>query len=279
MATPKRPAVLDPSKFETVYIPVKNLSVVWIQSQRPFSESWAKEIADNLDPDKFDPIIVTKPNGEGIYHIIEGQHRRHALEMYAARLSASGKGDDEMAPCRVVGDADPARAAEIWLGISEGRRSVRPIHGFKVAVVARREPEVTINSIVTKAGFRISDESSKQWTVHAVAALKLIYNRHGDLTLRKTLDVLKQLWDGDPQSVAAPLLRGFALFIHEFGLHVDVRRLKARVADRFSPWKFKEGAEARRESTLEKLDQAIAEMLLREYNTGLKDSLRLRHKS
>lgn len=54
-----------------VYIPIKNLSVVWTQSQRPRDEKWAKEIADNFDPELYDPIIVTKPNGKGIYHIIE----------------------------------------------------------------------------------------------------------------------------------------------------------------------------------------------------------------
>src|SRR5262249_86768 len=134
------------------WIPVKNLSVVWVQAQRPYNERWAKEIADNFDPDKFDALVVTKPNGHGIYHIIEGQHRRHALEIFSAKSSATGYGGNEMAPCRVVEEADPARAAEIWLGINGGRKAIPPVSEFRVAVVACREPEKTINKIV--AGHR-----------------------------------------------------------------------------------------------------------------------------
>ena len=135
------------------YIPLRQLSVVWVQSQRPYNSKWSRTIADDFDPDKFDPLIVTKPNGQGIYHIIEGQHRRHALEMYAAKYGNTNPAN-EQAPCRVVADADPARAAEIWLGVNEGRKAVRPIYGFSVAVVAGREPEVTIQQQIGRASCR-----------------------------------------------------------------------------------------------------------------------------
>src|SRR6516225_5950032 len=102
-------------RYKTEWIPVKVLSVVWVNAQRPYDEKWAKQIADNFDPDKFDPIVVTQPNGQGIYHIVEGQHRRHALEMFAAKTN-NGIGENELAPCRVIDEVDPARAAEIWLG-------------------------------------------------------------------------------------------------------------------------------------------------------------------
>lgn len=261
---------------QITYIPVKNLSVVWTQSQRPYSPKWAKEIADNLDPDMFDPIIVTKPNGVGIYHIVEGQHRRHALEMYAAKQNPSGNGGDEQAPCRIVDEADPARAAEIWLGINGGRKAVKPIHGFKVAVVAKREPEVTINEVVLKNGFHI-EEKRQQDCLAAVGALKTVYGRCGRFGLDKVLRTLRQLWDGDPQSVSSPLLRGFGIFLHEHGTHVDIKRLKLKVSDKMSPYELWQAAEARKQSSLESLDEAISELLMREYNRGLKEH-RLKHK-
>lgn len=265
-------------KSDIVYIPVKNLSVVWVQCQRPYDEKWAKEIADNFDPDKFDPLIVTKPNGHGIYHIIEGQHRRHALEMYAARCNAPGKpADTEMAPCRVAADADPARAAEIWLGVNKGRKSVKPIHGFKVAVVAGREPEVTINNILTSNGYHVSPEK-KPDCVAAVNALKVVFNRHGRMTLNNVLRTIRLLWKGDPNAVANPLLRGFGIFVHEFGTHVDNRRLVAKIGVRWTPYKLWQAAEARKGTMQERLDESIYELLVREYNKGLKESAKLKHK-
>lgn len=253
-----------------VYIPVKNLSVVWVQSQRPYNEKWAKEIADNLDPDMFDPLIVTKPNGNGIYHIIEGQHRRHALEMFA-------RNENEQAPCRVIADADPARAAEIWLGINGGRKAIKPIHGFSVAVVAGREPEVTIQHIVSINGFVIADKRQPD-CITAVSALRIVFNRHGKVTLDRVLKLLRILWKGDPTSVSSPLLRGFGIFVHEFGAHTDAKRLVLRISDKWSPYELWQAAEARKQSSLEKLDEAIAELLMREYNKGLSDGSKLRHK-
>lgn len=251
------------------HIPVKNLSVVWTQSQRPLNETWAKEIADNLDPDLFDPIIVTKPNGKGIYHIIDGQHRRHALEMWT-------KNPNEQAPCRVISDADPARAAEIWLDINGGRKAVKPIHGFNVAVIARREPEVTIHTVVHANGFQIVNRKQPD-AITAVGALRIVFNRHGKATLDRTLRLLRLLWAGDPSSVSSPLLRGFGIFVHEFGNHADAKRLVGRLSQ-LSPYDLWQAADARKTSSMEKIDEAIAELVLREYNKGLKDDAKLRHK-
>jgi hypothetical protein len=264
-------------KPELSYIPVKYLSVVWVQAQRPYQERWAKEIADNLDPDKFDPIVVTKPNGQGIYHIIEGQHRRHALEIYAARLSKTGDGSNEQAPCRVVNEADPARAAEIWLGINEGRKSVKPIHGFKVAVIANREPEVAINKIVSQCGYRISAEK-QQNCLAAVSALKIVYNRSDRATLAAILRLIRVVWDGVPNAVSSPMLRGFGIFVNEFGPHIDPKRLKAKLDRKWTPYKLQAAAEVRKQSSQERLDEAIAELLLREYNHGIKPADKLKHK-
>ena len=257
------------------YIPVRNLSVVWVQSQRPYNPRWAKEIADNLDPDMFDPILVTKPNGDGVYHIVEGQHRRHALEMFASKQG--GDGGSEQAPCRVIAEADPARAAEIWLGVNGGRRAIKPIHGFRVAVTARREPETTIQEIIHKNGFMIEERRQKN-CVCAVGALKTVFVRHGGrMTLDKVLKILRQMWDGDPSSVSSALLRGFGLFVNEHGPHIDVRRLISRVSDRMSPFQLLDAAEAWKQSVNENLDTAVAELLMREYNKGLKEH-RLKHK-
>jgi len=263
-------------RYKIEYIPVKNLSVVWVQAQRPYNEKWAKEIAESFDPDKFDPIVVTKPNGDGVYHIIEGQHRRHGLELYASKFGEK-TAENEQAPCRIIDEADPSRAAEIWLGINAGHKAIPPIQEFLVAIVANREVEVAINRILSKIGYRVSSAKTEN-SISAVSALKGIYNRHGSATLEKTLRTLNHLWAGDPQAVSSVLLRGFAIFIHEFSDHMNLKRLNQQVGERFTPWKFKDAAEARKQNTMERIDEAISELLIREYNRGLKEESRLHHK-
>ena len=65
---------------EIKWIPCKQLSLVWAEAQRPLNESHAKSIADNFDPEMFGTIAVTKPNGAGIYHIIDGHHRQEIAD-------------------------------------------------------------------------------------------------------------------------------------------------------------------------------------------------------
>ena len=263
-------------KTDIEYIPLNKLSVVWVQCQRPYRPKWSKEIAENFDPDLFEPIIVTKPNGHGVYHIIEGQHRRHALEMYAARSNKTGRGDNEQAPCRIVEEADPARAAAIWLGINSGRKAVKQIDGFKVAVVAGFKKEVAIDKMVMANGFRVSQDKNKN-SIAAVSSLRRVYDLHGPTILNNVLRTIRLMWDGDPQSVSSPVIRGMGIFLNEFGSHVDTKRM-IKLAEKWSPFKIRRAAEARKQSSQESLEEAISELLLREYNMKLKDN-KLRRKT
>jgi hypothetical protein len=98
----------------TKWIKIKHLSVVWATAQREFNERHASKIAASFDPDLFDDLVVTLPNGDGIYHVVDGQHRMAAIR--------SLWGEEEMVPCRVVTAQDPARAAVIFDKINTGRR-------------------------------------------------------------------------------------------------------------------------------------------------------------
>ncbi len=259
-------------KVDIEYIAVKYLSVVWVQAQRPYDANWSKKIAEEFDPDKFDALIVTKPNGQGIYHIIEGQHRRHALEMWD-----KVNGGNAQAPCRVVEDADPARAAEIWLGVNKGRKTVSAVHEFKVAVVAKREPETAINKIVIQAGYKVSSTKAENG-VSAVTALKTVYNTHDAVTLKYVLEALRFIWGSDPKAVSGSMIRGMGMFVHEFHPYIDAAKLKKQVM-KSSPYQFIAQAKVRSETTQESVDVSIAENLRREYNKGVKDpSRKLNHK-
>ena len=261
----------DKIDFEIVHIPLRNLSVVWAKSQRPLDEKWANKIAEEFDPDKYDPICVTKPNGAGVYHIIEGQHRKAAVEKLW--------GPNEKVPCRIIAEADPARAAEIWLGINQGRKKIRPTVEFTVAVEAKRPVEVAINNIVRRAGYKVGDNTKGDNTIAAVGSLKSVYNQYGEDILRYTLNTCRLLWGADPHGVSAPMINGIGMFLNEFHSHVDASHLKKVISQYPSPWKFVDAVKLVGERSNDTLPVAMSELIRTKYNKSQRvESKKLRRK-
>jgi hypothetical protein len=259
-------------------IQVKNLSVVWVKSQRPFNKAHAENIANNFDPDKFEPIIVTRPNGEGVYHIVEGQHRKAGLEIFASRLNRDGYGGNELAPCRIVDHADPHRAAEIWLGINKGRKAISAVVEFLVAVEAKREEEVAINDIVRKCGYSVGQNTKKKNTVAAVGALRKVHSK-GPNSLKFTLNTCRHIWGDDPAGTSSQLLMGIGQFVNEFYTRTDKDRLKTAILKKYpAPFKLIMAGDAYREKMSDTMPVAIAQVMKRAYNDGLQENKRLKTK-
>jgi hypothetical protein len=259
-------------------IPVKNLSVVWVKSQRPFNKAHAENIANNFDPDKFEPIIVTMPNGEGVYHIVEGQHRRVGLEIFAGRLNRDGYGGNELAPCRVIDHANPAKAAEIWLGINGGRKAISSVTAFLVAVEAKREEETAINTVVRQTGYHVSANTRMENSIAAVSSLRKVYHM-GTHSLKFTLNTCRLLWGADPAGTSSWLIQGTGRFVHEYHTRAEPVRLKHAILKKYkSPFKLLEAGRVFAEKMTDTLPISIAELMRRAYNDGLKEDKRLKRK-
>ncbi len=257
--------------YEITWVAIKNLSVIWRKSQRPYDEKWAQKIADEFDPDKFEPICVTKPNGSGMYHIIEGQHRKSAFE--------KALGNDQQAPCRIISEADPSRAAEIWLGINEGRKAIKPVAGFMVAVEAKRELEVAINALVKKSGYHVQSNTKADNSISAVGALRKLYNNYGEKVLLQTLQACRLLWGSDPRGAAGAILTGIGMFINEFQDHIEMTHLRKVIQDQYkSPGNFVEAARLESEKSSETMDIAMSELIRMKYNKRMREGKKLKRK-
>jgi len=258
--------------YEMTSIHLSKLSVVWRKAQRPFNQKWADEIAEKFDPDKFEPILVTKPNGAGVFHIVEGQHRKAAAEKWG--------GSNQQVPCRIIAEADPSRAAEIFLGINEGRKAVKPVQRFLTAIEAGREHEVTINEIVKRCNYRISD-AKLDGSISAVAALKRAFANFGPNILRFTLDTCRILWGEDPQGVRGDIIDGVSVFMNEFHTHVDRNHLKRVIASLYpSPHKFLDAAKYAADQQNETLPIAMSGLIRDRYNRKMRDpNKKLRRKA
>ena len=248
----------------TVWIPIEDLSVIWVQAQRPFDEAWARKIADEFDPDYFGTISVTLPNGEGKYHIIDGQHRTYGAEL------ALGQG--QKLPCNIFPAEDPARAAAIFDKINTNRKSPRALDRFKVRVTAGYENEVAVDRIVRGLGYQIAP-GPEQGNLRAVGACMFVYERFSGDILESALKLLQATWGKDATGVDAALIRGYGAFLHRYpeanwGRLVD--RASKNKAETAQP--FLGHARTIRDMRGSSLTDGVIFVLLERYNRGLKNN-------
>lgn len=245
----------------TKWIPVKNLSVVWATAQREFNERHSKKIADSFDPDLFDDLVVTLPNGDGIYHVVDGQHRMAAVR--------SLWGEDEQVPCRIVDAKDPARAAAIFDKINTGRRMPSGIEKFRVRVTAGSETETAINKIVTNLGCRIEAGSDPN-VIRAVSALLNVHNSFGLEVLKETLVSIRTTWRDDKGALEGPIIEGFGSLIGAHRGHLDWKRLREKTGNTFTPGRLLGQAKGDKESLGGRISDGVRRVLIRNYDQGIR---------
>lgn len=244
---------------EVKWIPVKQLSVVWANTQRPLNERHAQMIADNFDPEMIGTLSVTKPNGQGIYHIIDGHHRKVAIEMLW--------GKDEMAPCQVFDATDPARAAELFDHLNSARKAVQPVDLFRVRVTAGDEIQTAVNKVVLACGYNVGHKGTNN--VHCVAALEAVYMSYGPLILEGALKLTKRVWGEDNTASTANIIRGFGMFLSEFR-HLDFNKLVDALAEKYTPARFIGAARTSKEINGGNMPLAVRDLMIRAYNDKVK---------
>lgn len=252
---------------EIKWIPVKQLSVVWAQAQRGLDERHAQQIADNFDPEMFGTLAVTKPNSKGIYHIIDGHHRKVAIEKLW--------GAEELIPCQVFDADDPARAAKLFDHINTARKTPQPIDIFRVRVTAGSEIEVAVNDTVKACGFSIGTKKSGiDNAIGCVQALKAVYQTHGREVLAQTLRLLLAIWgSGDAAAVQGVLVRGFGEFIAEYR-DINWDRLRDVISSKYTPARLHGAAKSYRELHSGSMPSAVKSLIVATYNDGLRTNAR-----
>ncbi len=266
------PERFDVKDYEETWIACKYLSVVWVGAQRPFRESRARRIADKFDPQRFDRVRVTMPNGNGIYHVIDGQHRKGAVEMLW--------GSDEKVPCIILNAEDPAAAAKLFRGINGLRFGVDPISDFKVAVTAKEPTQVAVNHIVERRGYKVSashsDNPKGGRNISAVGALVKVYEQNGPKVLDEILQIISATWPSDPHATSPSILRGYGQLLNEFGSQVNWGRLTDVIRSKYTPGSFLTSVREFHNADGGSLADAVQVLLMKRYNRGLPESKQLK---
>lgn len=252
---------LTKTEYPVKWIPVHSLSVLWTKTQRGLNDGKVKRIMDAFDPDALGSIIVTMPNGEGIHHVIDGQHRVEAVR----RLW----GSDQRVPCVVLEARTPSQAAEIWMKINTARSAPSAVEQFKIAVQAGRQPEVEVDGLIRGHGYTI-DVAGGEGTIRAVRACMKIRRQHGIVALKETFEAIQACWGMDADSTHQGIVGGFGEL---FGIHksgVDRGRLADKVTKKYTPARLIAAARGRRDYNRGSLSTNVAELLRVAYNSGLR---------
>ena len=83
-------------------------------------------------------------------------------------------------------------------------------------VEADSDSHIVIKTIVEQCGLRLATSKSSGG-ICAVASLLEIFEKHGYDGLDRTIRLIVQTWEGEPNSLTTSMLRGVALLVATFG--------------------------------------------------------------
>ena len=224
--------------------------------QRNIRPGWVNEIADRFDPDKFGELNVIKSGHR--YLVFNGQHRLQAARQVY--------GDKQKVPCAVYDDIPVERQAELFLGLNS-TRAVRAIDKWKVRIVAKEEPVITIEKILAEHDLCTSDASG-EGTVQAVTALEKVYGNYGEDVFRRTIQLLEDTWGHDEYTFDGTLLKAIGLLVNKFDGQVDVADLTRKLARSGGPGRLLGQARDYAKVSGMAVPRAMCEKIVNIYNKG-----------
>ncbi len=250
------------------WILTRDISVIWLQSQRPWdshAETAKNKIVANFDPDAFGVLQVTLPNGKGMYHCIDGQVRHRSVEEMW--------GDGQRVPCQVLNAKDPKRAAELFGLFNTSRSHVSAVHRFNVNVTAGYPDEVGCHKIITRLGYKAALDHEPD-SIRAIGTCLAIYKQFGHETLGQALTTIKDTWGAADGAVEGAIIRGYGLFFATYGKQINRVRLIKR-GKKQTPGQLLEDGRNLREMWKMSLGGAVSKALFEGYNRGANKAVRL----
>jgi len=192
-------------------------------AQREFNANWGNELAETFDIDKVGSFVVSYR--DGVYWIIDGQHRHFALTSFAKAEFGDDWGDWTI-QVWVHEGLDERKEAELFLSFNN-RKAINNYDKFKVGVTAELPVPSDINRVVLALGLRVAKDR-RIGSVSAVGTLERIYSTGGAVLLRKTLETIRDAWDSSDFDANA--LHGVALFVGRYEGRYSEERLVKQIA-------------------------------------------------
>lgn len=254
------------SKIKTVKLSELRISTA---AQREFDHNWGNELAETFDIDKVGTFTVS--HRDGIYWIVDGQHRFHGLTTWAKAEFGDDWGDWTIQVWTHEG-LNEQKEAELFLAFNK-RKNVSGYDKFKVGITADLPVPTDINRVVLQLGLRVANDRRVN-SVSAVGTMERIYLAGGASLLCKALQTLRDAWSGEDFSSQA--LHGVSLFISRYeGRYKPERLVKQLSSLQNGAKSLKQRAYIIKESFGGTYAVAHAAAITEQYNKGLRGTASL----
>lgn len=199
------------------WVPIKDMRILPI-AQRGFNRSQAEEYAADFDLEALGYPVVNYR--DGIFYILDGQHRVEALKLIGW--------SDQSIQCECYVDLTNEQMADLFLR-RDTRRAIKAFDKFRIAITAGRPDECDIDRIVRAQGLRVSRDKT-EGSVAAVTTLKSVYERAGAANLAQTLRIIKNAYSGDHQAFDVSIITGVSLVCQRYEGKFDEQALTERLS-------------------------------------------------
>ena len=235
-------------------------------TQRKYSKAQAAEYAENMDFDKLGiPIVNLR---DGIYWILDGQHRIAALRMFFA------PSDPGHIACEVYENLTDAEMADIFLG-RDDRRAINVFEKFQVACTAERPRESDIRRTVEAQGLKIS-QTKEVGCIGAVGALGKVYDSAGRVVLGQVVRTIRDAFGSDPAAFDGQAIQGLGYAFNRFNGRIDMKLLAQQMSQTPNGiLGVMQRAETQRLRTGNQKAHCVAAAIVDIYNKGAKPAHRL----
>lgn len=203
--------------------PVSNqqVTIEWLRAdtlllpayQRARMSSWAKAIARDFDPDRLDPLRVSRRK-DGDY-VIDGQHRLIAVRDMLGW-------HDQNVPCEVHHGLTFDQEIKIFAGqTSTGRKQIRKLDEWHARYLADSPEALALVAAIEASGLVVQWGGGKKWPngFVAIGVAEMLMDSHGAPLLTDSLAVLHEAFIGDPRGWGSEFLYGVHSFLRKHGDH------------------------------------------------------------
>lgn len=235
------------------------LSLSELQAVEPYQRSKlnarvVKEIARNFDPVKAGTILVSRRGGK--YHVIDGRHR------VTGALQANLPKDYKI-NCQIVEGLTYYQEAELFAKQDKNKTPLSAVQEFNGLLEAQDEESVSIQQNLERIGLRIDTTNSRCLNdIQCVRQIQRLYRTLGGAEFFSLMNLIKQTWGGDVESLSAQMIGGCATFYKtyrgEFNQKTFVKKLNTVKPSAI----LREG----RSDTSATGDLRFAKIILKKYN-------------
>ena len=180
-------AILDEAKLKSER---KRLPVQQLKATDPYHRKVTKRaaelIAETWNKNRCDDLIVTRENGH--YEVIDGNHRKAAMEMLGINHCY----------CRVYDEVPRKLRAALFLSTNTNKKDLRGPEKFSAGVMSGESNYTGVVSILKEYGFYIPmNPNGKDWnSIHCTNTLLEIHaGKDGPAMLRIIMRVISTAWD------------------------------------------------------------------------------------